>query len=290
LNSSTVDVHELIAWGLDQYPCRTSAIGSKQEELAKHIEQAQQQLAMRTPYVTCSALLTEETESVKDLFVTTMQRGDLKKEYEDLDWTIGVVDLRYLLAFQRRLVFSPRSHHSHAPKQNDWAALISFTMSEPRATKCFLRRRGNSTGDFDVSLYSSNPDLKVRLNRQAGADDTSLLSLYGGSPFFEVAELRGRWFLRDGYHRAYRLLQAGVNQVPAVVIRARTLEELGATDAWFFGEEQLFSDLPPRVIDFLDESMVLHYQRAALRKVIRIRIEESLQPFDEIEEIQGEDQ
>jgi hypothetical protein len=290
LSSSTVDVHELIAWGLDEYPCRTTAIGSKREEFAKHIEQARQQLARRTPYVTCSALLAEETENVRDLFATAMQRSDLKKEYERLDWTLGIVDLRHLLAFQRRLVFSHRSHHSHTPKQNDWAALISFAMGEPRATKCSLLRQGNATGDLDVSLYSSNPDLKVRLNQQAGTDDTSLLSLYGGSPFFEVAELRGRWFLRDGYHRAYRLLQASVNQIPAVVIRARTLEELGATDAWFFGEDQLFSDLPPQVIDFLDESMVLHYQRAALRKVIRIRIEESLQPFDEIEEIQGEDQ
>jgi hypothetical protein len=290
LNSPTVDVHELIAWGLDEYPCRASATGSKQEQFAKHIEQAQQQLAMRTPYVTRSALRTEETENVKNLFATARQRSDLKKEYEDLDWTLSVVDLRHLLAFQRRLVFSHNKHHSQTPKQNDWSALISLAMGEPRTTECFLPRQDNATGDLDISLYSSNPDLQVRLNQKAGADDTSLLSLYGGTPFFEVAELCGRWFLRDGYHRAYRLLHAGVHHIPAVVIRAKTLEELGAADAWFFDENQLFSDRPPRVIDFLNESMVLHYQRVALRKVIRIRIEESLQPFGEIEEKQGEGQ
>lgn len=76
--------------------------------------------------------------------------------------------------------------------------------------------------------------------------------------------------------------------MPAVVIRTRTLEELGATEPWFFHEDQLFSDRPPRVMDFLDESLVLCYERAALRKVIRIRIEESLQPFDETDEVQGE--
>ncbi len=100
--------------------------------------------------------------------------------------------------------------------------------------------------------------------------------------------LRGRWFLRDGYHRAYRLLQDGVYCVPAVVISARTLDELGATEPWFFNEEQLFSCRPPRVLDFLDESMVLRYERAALRKVIRIRVEESFELFDETHDVQGE--
>jgi len=83
-------------------------------------------------------------------------------------------------------------------------------------------------------------------------------------------------------------LQAGVHRVPAVVIFARTIEELGATESWFFAEDQLFSDRPPRVMDFLEDDLVLRYQRTALRKVIRIRVEESLQPFDETEEIQGE--
>jgi len=77
--------------------------------------------------------------------------------------------------------------------------------------------------------------------------------------------------------------------MPAVVIRTRTLEELGATEPWFFSEHQLFSDRPPLVTDFLDECLVLRYERTALRKVIRIRLEESLEPVDEIE-LQGEQQ
>ena len=63
------------------------------------------------------------------------------------------------------------------------------------------------------------------------------------------------------------------------------IEEPGATEPWFFGDEQLFSDRPPRITDFLDDGLVLHYERTALHKVIRIRIEESL---NEIDRIQGE--
>jgi hypothetical protein len=79
-----------------------------------------------------------------------------------------------------------------------------------------------------------------------------------------------------------------VCRIPAVVIYARNIGELGATEPWFFGEKHLFSERPPRVTDFLEEDLVLRYERTALRKVIRICVEESLQPFDEIDEVQGE--
>jgi hypothetical protein len=279
----------LIAWKLDEYPYRSSTMGVRQEEFAKQIEQARQRLTEREPYECCPALLAEETENIGRLLITHARHTDLQEEYEGLDWVLGVVDLRRLLAFQRRLVFNSAQRPSSIPQQDDWSQLISLAFGSRRGTKHRIICNGNAVDGLDVNLYSSNPDLQLRLNPKVGHSDLSLVSLFGGSPFFEVAELRGRWFLRDGYHRAYRLLQAGVHRMPAVVIRTRTLEELGATGPWFFSEDQLFSDRPPRVMDFLDENLVLHYERAALRKVIRIRIEESLQPFDETDEIQGEE-
>jgi hypothetical protein len=282
-----MDVYELIAWGLDEYPYRSFAIGLRQGEFAKKVEQAQQRLAKRECYANCPVLLQGETERIGHLLSASAKRTDLQKEYERFDWTLGVVDLRYLLAFQRRLVFNARNI-SPVPTQDDWSQLISLAMGPQRGTGHRLVRNSNAADNLDISLCSSNPDLQLRLSPSAGTSDHSPFSLYGGSPFFEVAELLGRWFLRDGYHRAYRLLQAGVYRVPAVVIRTRTFEELGATEPWFFNEDQLFSDRPPRVMDFIDESLVFRYERAALRKVIRIRIEESLEPVDEIE-IQGEE-
>jgi hypothetical protein len=289
LSSSKVDVHELIAWDLDEYPYRNSAMGLRREEFAKQVERAQQRLAERECHASCPALLAEESKSIHHLLVLAecTQRSDLQAEYEGLDWKLGIVDLRRLLAFQRRLVFSAGRHMSHTPQQDDWPQLISLTVGLQRDTEHHFVRNRSTTGELDISLHSSNPDLQLRLSPNAGRGGHSPLSLYGGSPFFEVAELRGRWFLRDGYHRAYRLLQAGVHRIPAVVIHARTVEEIGATQPWFFSEEQLFSDRPPRVMDFLDVNMVLRYERTALRKVIRIRVEESLEAFDETDEVQG---
>jgi hypothetical protein len=280
-------VHELIAWELDEYPYRNSAMGLKRGELSKRVARAQQRLAERECHASCPVLLAEETRSVNDLLAECMQRSDLQAEFEGLDWTLAVIDLRQLLAFQRRLVFSARRHASPTPQQDDWPQLISLTIGPQRSTEHHFVRNWSASGDLDISLHSNNPDLQLRLSPNAGRGGHSPLSLYGGSPFFEVVRLHERWFLRDGYHRAYRLLQAGVHRIPAVVIYARTIKELGATEPWFFSKEQLFSDRPPRVVDFLDEKLVLSYERTALRKVIRIRVEESLEPFDETDEVQG---
>ncbi len=282
-------MHELIAWELDECPYRNSAMDLMREEFAMKVERAQERLAERECHASCHALLAEESKNINHLFAECMQRSDLRAEYEGLDWTLGVVDLRHLLAFQRRLVFNASRHTSHTPQQDDWPRLISLTLGLQRGTEHYFVRNRTVTGDLDVSLHSLNPDLQLRLSANAGRGSHSPLFLYGGSPFFEAAELRGRWFLRDGYHRAYRLLQAGVHQIPAVVIYARTIGELGATEPWFFSEEQLFSDRPPRIMDFLDENLVLRYERAALHKVIRIRVEEFMQAFDDTEEVQGDE-
>jgi hypothetical protein len=283
-----VDVHELIAWGLDEYPFRNAAADLGLEDLAQRMKRARDLLAKRERYIDSDALLPEETEGIQHLLSLAAQRDDLQQEHEGLDWTLGVVDLRRILAFQRRLVFNPARQPLASLKQDDWPGLVSLAMGTRRSTEHCLVRNNSPIDGMNFNLYSSNPDLQFRLDRRGDEAGLSPISLHGGSPFLEVAKLRGRWFLRDGYHRTYNLLRAGVNRVPAVVIFARSIEELGATEPWFFSEEQLFSDRPPRVIDFLDEAFVLSYERIPLRKVIRVCIEESLEPFDETEEIQGD--
>jgi hypothetical protein len=274
----------LIGWGFDEYPFRNAMGDCYPEALANRTKRACEVLAERECHVDRDALLAEETKDIQHLLTHASRRDDLQREYEELDWTLAVVDLRRLLAFQRRLILDPSRQLLELLNQDDWPRLISLALGTKRSTKHHLVRNKCTIDSLDVSLYSSNPDLQFRLDSKKGGVGFSSLSLHGGSPFFEVAKLRDRWFLRDGYHRAYSLLQAGVHRVPAVVIFTRTISELGATEPWFFGEEQLFSDRPPQVTDFIDEDLTISYERTPLRKVIRVRIEESLEPFNEAED------
>jgi hypothetical protein len=276
-------VHELIAWDLDDYPYRDAAAGVDSVKLDERTKRARAQLAERDRYTGTTALLEQETKDIEDLLKAAAEREDLQGEYENLDWTLAVIDIRRLLAFQRRLVFGCALQAPILPDCNDWPRLISLAIGSQRSTEHVVIHDRSEDDQLNIRLHSSNPDLRLQLHSTTGQGDLLPLSLYGGSPFFEAAEFRGRWFLRDGYHRAYHLLKAGVYRMPAVVIYTRSIEELGATAPWFFNEEQLFSDRPPQVPDFLDDNMILHYERTALRKVIRIHIEESLEPFEAAE-------
>jgi hypothetical protein len=289
LSVPTVTVHELMAWGQDEYPYRDSGTHLTEAELSGKSECAKRTLIERGEYEPCSALLNLETAHIQHLLDDHAQRKELRQEYEGLDWTLGVVDLRCLLAFQRRLIFDMESQLLQIPQQSDWPALVSFSLGSARSTTYKMTVHEIDGRFSGLTLQSRNPDLQLRPLSNSQLLESLPFSLYGGSPFFEVAEFRGRWFLRDGYHRAYRLLQAGVHHLPAVIIRARTIDEVGATQPWFFNKEQLFSDHPPRITDFLEESMVLQYKRPRLMKTISIRIEESLEAFREVE-IQGDEQ
>jgi hypothetical protein len=224
-----------------------------------------------------NAQLAAETLAHEAMLQPQRLRPELHAEMRGLDWSLGVVDLRRLIAFQRRLVLDPEVQPLRVPAQEDWQALCGLAFEGRRSLAHCVGQARSHTDGYEVRLHSSNPDLRVTL-AEPYTGDTLPLRLTGGCPFFEVAEFRGRWFLRDGYHRAFQMLRAGVTKGFAVIVRARTLEELGAVEPFFFGEETLFSARPPRVTDFLDEDLVLTYARPRMRKTISVRIEESLEP------------
>lgn len=123
----------------------------------------------------------------------------------------------------------------------------------------FQRRLG-----FDEERRTAVPDREdIEALLELTIPRVSLRPGYA-SPYLEVALYRGRWFLRDGYHRSYGLLRRGINCVPAVALRARTIEELGAIGHKFFSEDILFSARPPMVSDFGNESLTVRYLRYKL--------------------------
>jgi hypothetical protein len=264
-----IQIRELAGWDLDDYEYRPVSFEPDTFGRCKQ-SHARRVIAQRPPFQTARALLKAETAALDDSLAIQATRSDLRAEMAGLDWSLGVVDLRLLLAFQRRLAYNPSLSQIVAHAADDWSALVALSFGPPKPVVCDLIRDGTT-----VLLRSGNPNLQFRIS----ADRSSPITVHAGSPFFEVAQYRSRWFLRDGYHRAYTLLRAGIFQLPAVIVQVRTLEELGAARPWFFPEEILFSSSPPRVTDFLDDALILEYDRPPLIKTLRVTMEETLAPL-----------
>lgn len=263
MNGRGVQVRELAAWSLDEDEYRPALVEkSKLLDACRRVEQ-------RIPFQSKNAVVDTPDSALRDIFAELKLRPDLQEEMAKLEWSIGMVDLRLLLAFQRRLVLNLEAPPIVVPDADDWAGLVKLSFGPPKPVVCDLIHNNGS-----IQLQSSNPDLHFRIS----TDPMSPVLVHGGSPFFEVACYRDRWFLRDGYHRAYFLLRAGIVHVPAVIVQARSLAELGAVHPWFFPEEVLFSSSPPRVTDFLDDTLVLDYNRPPLIKTLRLTMEETYIP------------
>ena len=259
MNETKMRIRELAAWGLDNDEYRPA-------DCLGNPDIAHSLVTNRAPFELRSALVESSDYGLQELFAEQEARADLQAEVAGLDWFLGIVDLRLLLAFQRRIVIDSDAANCPMPASDDWVGLMDLSFNTPKPILCDAVR-----SDTSVVFRSANSNSHFRFT----GDSSNPIAIHPGSPFFEVAQYRDRWFLRDGYHRAFRCLQAGISHLPAVIVRARTLEELGVVRPWFFPEEVLFSAAPPRAIDFLNDALVIEYHRSPLRKTLRITVEET---------------
>jgi len=224
-----LEIRELAAWGFD-HPVDRSSLG--EEQLRNAACHAQRRLTARTPYPAVPPISVEETRKLVGVLADRKDAVLSSGEFDGLAWELAVVDLRKLIAFQRRIGFAPCD-------------------SRP------IQRKSESHQLVGLALP---------------------LHPISKSPYMEVASYCGRWFLRDGYHRSFRLLNESVHLIPCVVVYAESLAQMGAAGSRFFSQEVLFSEQPPMVTDFLDEETTVRYRRVLPELVVPFTNQQLPQP------------
>jgi hypothetical protein len=165
MSSHLVHVRELIGWGLDDYEYRPEAFEHERLRQAAHL------VAQREPYEQAKAVLSPTTAKQREMFAVHAERADLLAEMSGLSWSLGIVDLRSLVAFQRRLSFYPEIPQVPIPAAQDWASLVCLSFGTARPVACeVIHDRSNHT----LVLRSSNPNLHFRVTN----DPSSPLSVH----------------------------------------------------------------------------------------------------------------
>jgi hypothetical protein len=272
-------VTELCAWGLDSSVDRGDL---NADDLRRALDSSSFQLRTKTSFADESPVLSVLAGESDPDIAARRCRVVSSGFFDAFDWNLAMVDLTKLVAFQRRVIFSTSGHTvdvSGEPLQ------LAFPESAPPRFDAERSEDGQS-----LTLWTGDPNFSVAVDKAHSPTASSFsLELKTGSPFIEVAGYRGRWFLRDGYHRAFMLLRAGVKCIPAVVFSVRSIEGLGACQPWFFDEAVLFARRPPLVMDFHDRALTVQYERPLRRKVIRVSVREEWERVeceDELEEEQ----
>ena len=282
-------VRVLLAW-LDRAEAISMLLGhvpGPNDDIAAQVatwEAARNAMLASEPYTRPTPVLEEVPPELSERAQAFRQRPDVVSVFQNLEWTVGIVDLRTLLSFQKVVVEEQAVERVSGASADDLNALFSLCLPEPGGNVTL-----NAIIDHDqkgITFSSLNPNLRVvghviqemEVWPAAGQPGQKMkfvgFAINFGVRFVQLAEYNDRWFVRDGYHRCYGLLRQEINRIPCVFIRAHNIQELGAQAPGFFNYEVLFGDRPPFLTDFLDDSVSVFARQRATRKVVRVTAEE----------------
>jgi len=218
-------------------------------------------------------------EGDRSLLDQVAARPELRASIPDAPWTIEWVDMTRVMSIQKMITTDGLDLRVAGVKDDPMALVelclpagqpvaplggfmdqdgLGFTTSSLNPN---LRLAGSQVSEALVSPSPSVPPQKMQAI-------TFFVSL--NTSYVQVARYQGRCFLRDGYHRAVGLLRAGTTRVPAVVIDAPTFQYVVPTPG-LFDHEIAFSDHPPMLTDFWDDTVAVQAQQPAVRTVLRIQ-------------------
>jgi hypothetical protein len=136
--------------------------------------------------------------------------------------SVASVEIAPLLAVQIHVL----AEHARQPLESTGLAAL--------VTRC-LRTQVNlpppTLAASANKITITHPDLNLRAGPFGGAVSqaggiVAGAVLTGGPPWVQVMELGGRYYLRNGFHRAVQLGVLGVTHIPAVVIRTKDPSKL----------------------------------------------------------------
>jgi hypothetical protein len=222
------------------------------------IVSAQSAVRSRPAMVAASPIIDGDREPLDH----AASRPDVQAAFAGTEWTVEWVDLTRIQPVQK-FVYADDLESRVTAAISSAAELVELCIPNPKPEPIQWHLDADGRG---YTFSSPNPNLlAVSLPpqlMQIGAVPTAPAQQVFGVPtavsiqqsHLNVASYQGRYFLRDGTHRATGLLHNGVTVVPAVVIEARSWE-LVAPLAGLIDRETALSEHPPLLTDFWDDAV-----------------------------------
>jgi len=238
-------------------------------------EEQRQQVAAAATAVRDRAIDPDQVGLVQELgevltdHVAALRSGAAASYFAE-GWRVALVDLRRVCAFQPTVFSDSASERSSGVDVEDLGQLARVTLP----TQWNLEQQAQ----FDETrhqwmLVSRNPNLRV-IGHFGGVLQDGQPPAFGffvtiQPSFLQVAEYRGRYFLRDGYHRATGLLAIGATRVPAFVRSFTSVQQM--VPQGMLPHEAFLGDRPPRIADYADDAVAATVQLPASQKMIVVQ-------------------
>jgi hypothetical protein len=239
------------------------------------IERARSVVAERPPGVDQTNLIQAAPPELQ-AHIQALRSSPAAAPYWAEGWQVGIADLGRVCAFQ------PIIHIDEALTRTgvalELAAIAEVALPVASHTETI-------NVSFDESqrawvVMSRNPNLRFTGSFSAPTNGMPGLGFqYGLLPsFIQVAEYNGRYYLRDGYHRAFGFLARGQRRVPVFWRRLSTMEQMGMPKG-MLPHDAVFGERPPTLLDYQDDAVSGSCIRPSQVKLLVINALETTSPL-----------
>jgi hypothetical protein len=205
-----------------------------------------------------------------DQYVEDLHRRPEAGPYLSEGWELRLVDLGEVRAFQA-VVFL--DHLPDVCSGDDSVGLAKITLPTRNPVKLPV---SFDEASRTLAVQAANPNLRIvgnfvgPLNGQDGPTGVGFIVDVATS-YVQVALWQGCALLRDGYHRAFALLRAGIRVVPALVKPFDTLAGIANACPGSIPIEVVTSNSGPTLLDYHDDSVAAVVNLPGQRRTLVIQ-------------------
>jgi hypothetical protein len=241
---------------------------AQKPEYITKVQEARAAVQKRQPGVDQSELLAQVPPELQE-YLTGFQSQDAFKPFADEKWLPKIADLRKVCALQPVVFSDHAEERATSADPEEMLSIAKITLPIPDPTEIPLQ--------YDQSrntwmITSRNPNLKIVGNFSApiqGFTGCGFLVAVSAS-FVQVVLHRGRYLLRDGYHRSLGLLARGITNVPVLYREFSEYENLGLP-AGMLQAESYLGERPPLLEDYLNNDVASEVLLPASQKMIVVQ-------------------
>jgi hypothetical protein len=254
--------------------------GESTDEQRDRVRRARAAVAARPGEIDQAELITELPGELAE-HVTRLRATQLGASMLQQGWTVRMVDLPRVCAFQPGVAASSASDRVDGLRADDLLALAEITLpTNPTPTPV---RWGFDHARQTFTFASPNPNLQVvrPVDHLPASPDSALgFGFVVAVPpsLLQVARFQQRWFLRDGYHRAVGLLGHGITRVPALVRELDAIEALvpPRIQAGMLPQGAYLGTHPPVLADYHDDAVAVSVRMPVQQKIVLVQALEQL--------------
>lgn len=239
------------------------------EEYSRRTERARTVVAGRPAGLDQTNLRTDAPSELNQ-HIEALRQNAAGMQLFNEGWQVSIADLSKVCAAQPQINTGQSAKRTEGLHAGDLASLaaISLPIATPTAMP-FLFDTSKNTWVFS----SPNPNLQIggNFHGQVQPGQNGFGFIVGiPTSFLQVALCRGRYLLRDGYHRAFGFLSKGIARVPVFVREFENYDALGLP-AGMLPQEAVLGDRPPTLNDYLDENVSAEISIPVTQKMVVIQ-------------------